>query len=368
MNSSSIILLGSGNSLGAYIPAMHLHTYLQGIGVRSEVHVLENLYHEEVRNKISLTKSAFHANFAIARMGHKLARPVDTSLNEEAVERLLIAWKETGISCFAVFTGFWIPILERYKAVSDTPLDIRLIRLDVWDTPSFKVHKQLYQDYENVWFYEYSKMLPSSYIASNEAEPLPYKHRTGRILVHGGGWGIGTYAGTIPELRNLGYRLDVIVYERSEVEEDDGVTRYFGTDESWNPWNRDTLEKHIFPPMVRYVRKNGVLKLYPLHDYTIYTDLIRNCAAIISKPGGATLNDSLSYGVPFVMLEPFGDHELHNSIYWASCGFGIPYTEWKAQDFSYHILEKICCRLLDQRAKINHFGRKSYAAKNSRYV
>ncbi|OPA72856.1 hypothetical protein BVG16_31820 [Paenibacillus selenitireducens] len=368
MNSSSVTLLASGNSLGAYIPAMHLHTYLQGRGVGTDVHVLENLYHEEVRNKILSTKKAFHADFSVARMGHKLAKPVDTSLDEEAVRKLLDTWKLAGVSRFAVFTGFWLPILERYKAVAGRPLDIRLIRLDAWDTPSFKVHKQLYLDYDNVWFYEPSKLSPSSYIASDEAEPLPYWQRAGRILIHGGGWGIGTYAETILELRTLGRILDVIVYDPSEVEEDDGVTRYFGTEASWNPWSQDAQGRHTFPPMVRYVREDGTLRKYPLRDYSAYTDLMRNCAAIISKPGGATLNDSLSFGIPFVMLEPFGDHELHNSTYWESCGFGIPFAEWRAQGFSERPLQEIYSRLLEQRSKINHFGRNIYAAENSSYV
>ncbi|MCY9590028.1 hypothetical protein PC41400_28035 [Paenibacillus chitinolyticus] len=368
MNSSSVTLLASGNSLGAYIPAMHLHTYLQGRGVGSDVHVLENVYHEEVRDKIRATKKAFHADFSVARMGHKLARPVDTSLNEEAVLRLLEDWMRAGVTRFAVFTGFWLPILERYKAAAGKPLDIRLIRLDAWDTPSFKVHKQLYPGYDNVWFYVPSELSPGAYIASDEAEPLPYGQRAGRILIHGGGWGIGTYAETIRELRGLGRRLDVIVYDPSEVEEDDGVTRYFGTDASWDPWSRDAQGRHTFPPMVRYVREQGVLREYPLRDYSAYTDLMRDCSAIISKPGGATLNDSLSFGIPFVMLEPFGDHELHNSAYWESCGFGIRFAEWQARNFSEHLLEGICTRLLEQRSKIKHFGRITYAAENSSYV
>ncbi|MGM1049797.1 MAG: hypothetical protein ACQEXX_27190 [Bacillota bacterium] len=368
MNSSSVTLLASGNSLGAYIPAMHLHTYLQGRGVGTDVHVLENLYHEEVRHKIRSTKKAFHTDFSVARMGHKLAKPVDSSLDEESVQRLLEGWKQAGVSRFAVFTGFWLPILERYKAASGSPLDIRLIRLDAWDTPSFKVHKQLYPGYDNVWFYNPSELSPDGYIASDEAEPLPYAQRSGRILIHGGGWGIGTYAGTISELRKLGHSLDVIVYDPSEVEEDDGVTRYFGTEPSWDPWSRDAQGRHTFPPMVRYVREDGVLQEFPLGDYSAYTDLMRNCAAVISKPGGATLNDSLSYGIPFVMLEPFGDHELHNLTYWESCGFGIRFAEWKARDFSENHLEGICRRLLEQRSKINHFGRITYAAENSSYV
>ncbi|GIP19804.1 hypothetical protein [Paenibacillus sp. J22TS3] len=368
MTSTSVTLLASGNSLGAYIPAMHLHTYLQGRGIGTEVQVLENLYHEEVRNKISSTKKAFHADFSVARMGHKLAKPIDSSLDEEAVQRLVQDWKQAGASRFIAFTGFWLPILERYKAAAGMPLDIRLIRLDAFDTPSFKVHKQLYPSYDNIWFYEPTKLSPSSYIASDEAEPLPYGNRTGRVLVHGGGWGIGTYASTISELRTVGYSLDVIVYDPSEVEEDDGATRYFAAEASWNPWSRDTQGQHTFPPMVRYVRKDGVLGEYPLGDYSAYTDLMRNCAAVVSKPGGATLNDSLSLGVPFVMLEPFGDHELHNMTYWETCGLGIRYADWKAQGFSGHPLKEISRRLLEQRSKINHFGREIYAAENSSYV
>lgn len=368
MNSSSVTLLASGNSLGAYIPAMHLHMYLQSRDVGTDVQVLENLYHEEVRHKIRSTKKAFHADFSVARMGHKLAKPVDSSLDEEAVQRLVDGWKRAGVTRFAVFTGFWLPILERYKEAAGIPLDIRLIRLDAIDTPSYKVHKQLYLSYDNVWFYDSSKLSPGSYLASDEEEPLPYAQRTGRILIHGGGWGIGTYAGTISELQKLGHSLDVVVYDPSEVKEDDGVTRYFGTEASWDPWSKDAQECHTFPPMVRYVRQDDVLREFPLGSYSAYTDLMRNCAAIISKPGGATLNDSLAFGIPLVMLEPFGDHELHNSAYWESRGFGIRFAEWKARDFSKPMLQEICRRLLEQRSKINHYGRNIYAAENSSYV
>ncbi|WP_229521041.1 hypothetical protein [Paenibacillus sp. GM2] len=356
MHSTPITLLASGNSLGAYIPAMHLYTYLQSRGAGADILVLENLYHEEVRLKIHATKKAFHADFSVARMGHKLAKPVDSSLDEEAVQRLLRSWKQAGVFRFAVFTGFWIPILERYKQAVDKPLDIQLIRLDAWDTPSFKVHKQLYPGYDNVWFYDSSKLSPSSYITSDNVGPLPYAERAGRLLIHGGGWGIGTYASTITELRRLGYHLDVIVYDPSEVGEDDGITRYYGAEPSWDPWSRDALGRHTFPPMIRYVRRRGVLSAFPLGAYSAYTDLLRNCAAIISKPGGATLNDSLSYGIPFVMLEPFGDHELHNSAYWESCGLGVRFDKWKARDFSKLHLEGIYRCLLEQRAIINHFG------------
>ncbi|MBP1999947.1 hypothetical protein J2Z69_000966 [Paenibacillus shirakamiensis] len=368
MNPSSVTLLASGNSLGAYIPAMHLHTYLKRKGIRADVHVLENLYHEEVRRKIRSTKKAFHANFSVARMGHRLAKPIGSSLSEQAVLKLLDDWQRSCNTRFAVFTGFWLPILERYQAATGQTMDIQLIRLDAWDTPSFKVHKQLYPNYNNVWFYDPSELSPYSYIASDETEPLPFEQRSGRILIHGGGWGIGTYAETVHELCALGHHLDVIVYDPSEVEEDDGVTRYYGTDVSWDPWSRDTKGRHTFPPMVRYVRENGTLHEYPLQNYSTYTDLMRNCTAIISKPGGATLNDSLSYGIPFVMVEPFGDHELHNLTYWESRGLGIRFAEWKSNDFSEHLLEGICIRLLEQRSTIIHFGRNTYAAENSSYV
>lgn len=128
-------------------------------------------------------------------MGHKLAKPVDSSLDEEKVRRMLEGWRQAGISRFAVFTGFWLPILERYKEAAGIPLDIRLIRLDAIDTPSYKVHKPLYLGYDNVWFYDPSKLSPGSYLASDEEEPLPYAQRTGRVLIHGGGWGSGPMPG-----------------------------------------------------------------------------------------------------------------------------------------------------------------------------
>ncbi|MCR8645967.1 hypothetical protein NV379_25425 [Paenibacillus sp. N1-5-1-14] len=368
MNSSSIHLLASGNSLGAYIPAMHLNTYLHARCVTTDIHVLENLYHVEVRNKIRSTKQAFHANFAVALMGHRLAKPVDASLDEAAVQGMLNVWQRDGASRFAVFTGFWLPILERYQSIADTPLDIQLIRLDAWDTPSFKVHQALYPRYDNIWFYEPSKMSPACYLASDEAEPLPYAQRVGRVLIHGGGWGIGTYAGTILELREAGFLLDMIVYDPAEVEEDDGLTRYYGTEASWDPWGMDGHGRHTFPPMVQYVRKDGLLQAFSMGSYIAYTDLLRNCAAVISKPGGATLNDSLSFGVPFVMLEPFGDHEFHNATYWEASGLGIRYVDWKDRNFSERLLEEICHRLLETRSRISHFGRKTYAAENSSYV
>lgn len=368
MDPSSVALLASGNSLGAYIPAMHLHTFLKGNGIETEIHVLENLYHAEIRDKIRITKKAFHSDFNIARMGHKLAKPIDSSLEEEAVQTLLKRWKEANITCFAVFTGFWIPILMRYEKVADNPVDIQLIRMDAIDTPSFKVHKQLYPRFNNVWFYDPSKLSPYSYLNSNEEEPLPYHRRYGRILIHGGGWGIGTYKDTVSELREIGYALDVIVYDSSEVEENDGITRYYGTKDSWDPWSRDEQGQHTFPPMIHYVHEDGILHEYPLQDYFEYIQLMRNYAAIISKPGGSTLNDALAFGIPFIMLEPFGDHELHNSAYWESCGFGIQFTEWKNQGYSKQLLMDICRRLLEQRSTINHFGRITYAAENNSYV
>ncbi|WP_068776880.1 hypothetical protein [Paenibacillus sp. FJAT-26967] len=367
MNSTSVTLLASGNSLGAYMPAMHLDRFLQSQGISTHVHVLENLYHAEVRNKIRATKAAFHASFSVARMGHKLAKPVDTSLKEEEVEKLLRQWRENGQSRFAVFTGFWLPIMERYKTLAGFQVDIQLIRMDAYDTPSFKVHRQLCAHYDQVWFYDPAS-LPRYYVSAETDEPISYEKRSGRYLIHGGGWGIGTYQDTVEALRERGCQLDVIVYDHSEVREDSEAIRYFGTAPDWNPWDRNAQGKHTYPPMVRFVREGGAVNEYPLADYRDYLNIVRNCKAILSKPGGATLNDSFSHAVPFVMLEPFGDHELHNMEYWEACGFGIRFEDWQSQGFAESSLELCYGRLAEQRLKKENFGRVYYAAKNSSYV
>ncbi|MCZ8520445.1 MULTISPECIES: hypothetical protein [Paenibacillus] len=371
MLSEPVTLLASGNSLGAYIPAMHAYTYLRSRGVDAEVRVLEAYYREEVRDKIQATRQAFHDNFAAALMGHRLAKPLSAGavLSGKAAADLTGQWLAAGRRTFVAFTGFWVDILEAYADQAPFPVDIAFLRLDAADTPSYKVYRHLHAKYRQVHLYDAAAGLPAAYLCGIDNAPLRYEERSGRLLVHGGGWGIGTYRDTLQELKEAGYELDVIVYDPSEAGEEDGSTRYYMTEPGWSPWSPGAGGRHTYPPMLQVKRRGTGFELIPLPGYEAYTRLVREAAAIVSKPGGATLNDSLAYAVPLLLLDPFGGHEEANRQYWISCGFGLRYADWKEGGYALPELEACCRRLTGHRKTIKPYGsEEGYAAQNESHV
>lgn len=368
MTKDAITLLASGNSLGAYIPAIHLREYLARQHIRAEVQVLETLYREETRSKINGYKKAFHNNFSIALTGHRLAKDISPNLDDSAVRRLHAHWRQTGCATFIAFTGFWLPILKAYKEIAGFPVHIEWIHMDACDTPSYKVYKYSYHQYRNVQFYDPELESPGYLITPPDVEAASFEARNDRFLIHGGGWGIGTYRDKIERLRRGGCRLDIIAYDESEVQEDDGKTRYFMVDPEWSPWIKDAGEIHTYPPMLELVRRKGMVERRRLPDYASYLELVRLSRAIVSKPGGATLNDSLVYATPLLLLEPFGYHEESNATFWKRCGFGIGYDDWEENGFPAASLQACHERLRKQRITACHYGREFDTAPKERYV
>ena len=91
--------------------------------------------------------------------------------------------------------------------------------------------------------------------------------------------------------------------------------------------------------------------------------LVRHNQAIISKPGGATLVDSLSAATPLILLEPYGEYEQKNGELWESMGFAISYQKWADTGYSTEVLEDLHVNLLTARARtINYVEAYSNAA------
>jgi UDP-N-acetylglucosamine:LPS N-acetylglucosamine transferase len=76
-------------------------------------------------------------------------------------------------------------------------------------------------------------------------------------------------------------------------------------------------------------------------DYHVFHDVIRRAKAIVSKPGGCTLIDSLDAGTPVVLLEPYGYAERSNARIWEHLGFGIAYDAWRETGFDEGVLERL---------------------------
>jgi len=72
-SSDVVTLLGSGNSLGAYVPAVQLSRLLALKGIRSEVCVLQTLYRDDIQAKVPMYVHDFELNEACDRafaVGH----------------------------------------------------------------------------------------------------------------------------------------------------------------------------------------------------------------------------------------------------------------------------------------------------------
>lgn len=340
----TVTLLSAGNSLGVYIPAKLLQLQLRDQGVPAEICMLEHLYDQQTREKIPGYRKAFHDSFAVAKMGYKLAKDSRTTLDENNVATLLQQWKQGGRRTFLALTGFWIPILERYREMmASVDLDIRLIRLDASDTPSFAVYGEACDQFNNVWLYPAGEDRIVQTITVSEEEPVPFQEREKRYLIHGGGWGIGTYKDKITELTAKGIALNIIAYYNEDITYESHKStshRYFMLDPSWSPWQRNEANEFDFPPFAEV--SQGEECIFESGDsYPEVFKLVRQSLGIISKPGGATLLDSLASATPLIFLEPFGDHERCNAQLWESLGLGISYDAWKEQDYAVNVLEDI---------------------------
>lgn len=324
-----IEILTSGVALGVHVPGLLLADRLRERGVEVNVSVLERMLPAETLETTTKMKWAFHRDFRVALAGQRVARDASVVIPSDAQEAMMASWRSRGVRRFVVFSGFWLPILEQYRA---TAVDI--CHVDSVVSPSFQKVTTSLQPRE-IWLADASRgTLPYS-IPVSYAPPVPWESREHRLLVHGGGWGMGTYREHVAELRSAGFSLDVVAYEERDVSPDPGI-RHFMIDPSWHPWHDND-----YPPFgeagTGFARSRGQHGSF---------SLTRSVVATVSKPGGGTLLDSLWSATPAILLEPFGAHEKHNAELWQRLGFGIPFDTWRDSGFDMAMVEKLHAALL----------------------
>ncbi|SMD15957.1 hypothetical protein [Kibdelosporangium aridum] len=328
-----IEILTSGVALGVHVPGLLLADRLRERGADVHVSVLERMLPEETLATTTKMKWAFHRDFRVALVGQRVAREV--AIPRQAQEAMLDSWRSRDVRRFVVFSGFWLPILERYGAT-----EVDVCHVDSVVSPSFQKVKTSLSP-RAIWLANADEgTLPYS-IPVTHSPPIPWESRARRLLVHGGGWGMGTYRERAVELRSHGFSLDVVAYEERDVSADPGI-RHFMIDPAWHPWHDDG-----YPPFGEvnsgFTRGKG-------HHGSF--DLTRTAVATVSKPGGGTLLDSLWSATPAVLLEPFGAHEKRNAELWERLGFGIPFDKWRDSGFDMAMVEKLHNALLVARESL----------------
>ena len=140
MSNSIVTILSSGVALGVYVPPLIMHNQLRSGGVNSDFIVLESIYQDEMQAKILDSKFAFHRNFKLAQLGHRMAKTMTLNHDKVKLEALLHKWSVEGRTRFLIFSGFWIPILEEYirQFMPHQRMDIEVCHMDSTFSPSFK--------------------------------------------------------------------------------------------------------------------------------------------------------------------------------------------------------------------------------------
>lgn len=356
-----VTILCSGFGLGFYIPGLLLEQQLKALGLEVETEVFESLMTNDKKRKTDESRNAYHANFAMALGSQRIPADIRRSLDPDATAALLDHWIQQGRRHFISLSGHWVHILDLLRERGVTGVKADLLHVDSDLSPSWKqLHKlnpSYAAPYREIGLYDKEQMAVTFKIDVMGQEPLAYADRSGRLVLHGGGWGIGTYQQKAEELEQNGYGLDIAAYQTEDIVRQDSMDRsYFMNDPQWRTWMRDARGKLTFPPFAR-IPVEGKPDFQLFGAYHGVYDIIRTSAAVISKPGAGALIDSLAAATPLVLLEPFGTHERKNADIWKTHGFGIDFEEWRNLGFDREVLKRMHLNLLNERAK-----RPDYAA------
>jgi hypothetical protein len=163
---------------------------------------------------------------------------------------------------------------------------------------------------------------------------------------------LGTYRERIRALQPHDWPVDVLNYELADMDETRRGERHFMLAPDWSPW-RATSRLDWFPPLgeLASAASSGVMAYARNADYPPLFDLTRSALAVISKPGGGSLIDSLAAATPLLLLEPFGEYERKNGQLWKELGFAIDFDDWVLRGCRRDTLEALHRNLLAARER-----------------
>ncbi len=342
-----LTVLTSAVGLGSYVAALLHQAQLRDAGYQVDVEVIEGWFTDEHLARHQLHQQAFHRDFRLAQAGRRMAGSVEGRLDQERVEQLLARWRADGRARFLVWSGYWLPVLERYAvSMPETLLELDLCFADAVAGDSFRTHDAPARGVQReLWLWDWRRRGLGRRLPVPAGPPLAFAERERRLVAHGGGWGMGTYVEVLSELSRAGYALDVLGPDAADWDARGPRDRRYVADPEWRPWVRDRDGDLTFPPLgeivaggdIRYRREPG----FPAAHVNV-----REAMAVVSKPGGGTLLDSLAAATPVVLLPPWGEPEGKNGELWEELGFGIDFLRWRDTGFDQDVLEDLHHHLL----------------------
>jgi hypothetical protein len=342
-----ITILTSLVGYGAFIPALMLYRHLVRLGHTVSLDVIEKYYSASKQQTFEATKTAFQKNAKLAKIASGLSGQFEKNTDASLLQPLLQLWETTNTQQFVCFSGLWCDTMADYveQAGADAA-KIIFCKVDSGFSSAWKSSSPALAGQHFTSFFDATagtvqyKLMPPGVV------PAIFNERENSLLVHGGGWGLGNYnqlAGAIP---NSLYKKYIVQQPNNDTAlQSDAVEAVLATHQ-WNPLHNSD-DFYQFPS---YATSSN-----PQHIHYGLWQLINQCKAIVSKPGGMTLMDSLVTATPLVMLEPAGKNEEDNAKLWQQLGLGIYYADWQGTGFDEAILAAMHTRLLQQLQLSNNF-------------
>ncbi|MBB3114189.1 hypothetical protein FHS18_006307 [Paenibacillus phyllosphaerae] len=346
-----VTMLCSGFGLGFYIPGLLAANAFNRLGIPTEVLVFESFMVQDKMDHIVDSKNAYHHNFALANLSARMPIDIRQSIDEAKVNQLLERWEAEDRREFISLSGHWVYILDLYRQMMHPKrIHLDLLYVDSDLAPSWKSLKKFHPAYNAPYYdarlYDTAKMEIRYEIPVSSNVPSSFNERKRRLVVHGGGWGMGTYQSKIPELAEAGYGLDIVAYDLKEGKPDH-THRYWMNDPAWCAWVKGVNGLHEFPPYCEITQEATIRHDMKPDNHWLF-DIASEAMAIVAKPGAGTLIDSLAAGIPLILLEPFGSHEQSNYELWETLGYGISYERWKESGFAAEVLESMHERIISR--------------------
>ena len=353
-----ITILCSGFGLGFYIPGVLLKNEFQSMGYETDAEVFETFMLDSNQEHIDDSRKAYHDNFAKAIIASKIPLNIEKSIDDDKVNDLLNKWENEKRKHFISLSGHWIFILETYKARVDWDVEVDGLYVDADLAPSWKSLRKyiptVEEKYAPVCLYNKNSLNMEYTIGSKLYTPIHYEDREKSVVIHGGGWGMGTYRDVLEDIQKYtDLEINLLAYSEQELFASNRITSYMNNP-SWCAWKQ--VGACGFPPYG--IMKNGTEVCWkePGTKYHWLLDVTARQLAVVAKPGAGTLIDSFVTETPIVMLKPFGKHEQKNMEVWENLGFGITYEKWKEKDFSIECLQEAYMKLRNSKVHMNSYS------------
>ena len=348
-HAGAICLLSSGVCLGAYIPAVQLLSALSKQGRRVYLDVLEQHFSMTDQQRILGTRDRYQQNFRIALAGRRLHGVLNSSVDVTDDERLFALWRERKIARFIVLQGQWMAVLSRYLKATDSAFGVEALHLDVEDAPSWRAARDQSSNAawsicdERRWLGEDGTL--HFWIGDDPRAPASFDERRRALVVHGGGWALGDF---VEQSQRLAEHFDIELLAGSKETPPiaSANVRVHTIPPTWAPWNAPS--DRPYPPLIQ----NGKTTTTALSDsgrVNRFHEMSRLSVALVSKPGGSTMLESIATATPIIFLRACGEHEEANARAWVRRGFGTSMEDWERSDFSLDWLKRMHLALLDAR-------------------